>query len=48
MESPSLEILKTQRDYGRINQLKLTLLEQLARSKASQEVPSNPNDSEIL
>ena len=42
VESPSLEILKTQLDYVLCNQLKLTLLEQLAWTKASQEVPSNP------
>lgn len=38
----------TQLDYVLGNQLRLTLLEQLAWTKGSQEVPSNPNDSEIL
>ena len=39
---------QNQLDYVLSNQLKLTLLEQLACTKGSQEVPSDPNDSEIL
>lgn len=48
VEPPSLEMLKTQPDYMRSKQLKVTMLEQLACTKGPLEAPSTPSDSESL
>lgn len=48
VEAPSLEMLKTQLDYMLSKQHKVTLLEQLAGTKGSLEVPSTPSDSQTL